>query len=138
MSKSIGNCIYLSDPPEVIKKRVMKMPSDLSHVNIEDPGKIEGNSVFIYLDAFDPDKKKLEELEAHYQRGGLGDGTVKKYLVEVLQAFIEPIRQRRDEFAKDPAEVMNILKKGTEKARETTSKTLQEVRAAMGINYFSK
>ncbi|NGX38486.1 MAG: Tryptophan--tRNA ligase 2 [Chlamydiae bacterium] len=136
MSKSIGNCIFLSDPPEVIKKKIMRMISDPSHTDIEAPGKVEGNPVFTYLDTFDPDTAKVQELKDHYQKGGLGDGTLKKYLNEVLQTFLEPIRKKREEFAKDPAHVMEILKKGTEKARQTASATLSEVRDAMGINYF--
>ena len=136
MSKTLGNCIYLSDSADVIKKKVMKMYTDPNHTNIEDPGQVEGNPVFTYLDAFGSDTAKIQELKDHYAKGGLGDGTLKKYLNEVLQAFLEPIRTRREEFAKDPKTVMEILKKGTEKARITTAQTLSDVRAAMGINYF--
>ncbi|MDN3506566.1 MAG: tryptophan--tRNA ligase [Simkaniaceae bacterium] len=136
MSKTIGNCIYLSDPADVIKKKVMKMQTDPNHTNIDEPGQVEGNPAFIYLDAFGSDTAKIQELKDHYAKGGLGDGTLKKYLNEVLQDFLEPIRIRREEFAKDPKTVMEILKKGTEKARITTAKTLSDVRSAMGINYF--
>ena len=135
MSKSLGNGIYLSDSADVVAKKVKGMYTDPGHLRVEDPGKVEGNPVFTYLDAFGMDKATIEEMKAHYQRGGLGDGTVKKYLLEVLQAFLEPIRQRRQEFAKDPAHVMQILFKGTEGANETANKTLAEVRAAMGIDY---
>jgi len=138
MSKTLGNCIYLSDSPEIIKKKVMKMYTDPNHLRVEDPGKVEGNPVFTYLDVFGTDTEKITELKEHYQRGGLGDVVVKRYLEEVLQTFLEPIRNRREEFAKDPAMVMEILKKGTEKAREVTSQTLSDVRSAMGINYFKK
>ncbi len=137
MSKTIGNCIYLSDSEEASQKKIMKMFTDPNHMRVEDPGKVEGNPVFTYLDAFGTDQVKIQELKDHYQRGGLGDVIVKRYLNEVLQEFLSPIRVRREEFAKDPSEVMNILKKGTEKARETASQTLREVREAMGINYFS-
>lgn len=135
MSKSLGNCIYLSDPADIIQKKVMKMFAD-SNRSIEDPGKVEGNPIFIYLDAFDPNPAKVEELKEKYRRGGLGDGTVKKYLNEVLQTFLEPIRKRRAEFANDSNEIMEILKKGTEKARNFAAETLKEVRSVMGINYF--
>jgi len=136
MSKTLGNCIFLSDPPKVVEKKVMKMFTDPHHLRVEDPGKIEGNTVFTYLDVFDPDREKVQEMKDHYQRGGLGDVKVKKRLNETLQAFLEPIRSRREEFAKDVAGVMEILKKGTERARFTASKTLSDVRSAMGINYF--
>lgn len=136
MSKTLNNAIYLCDSPDVLKKKVMKMQSDPTHTNIDDPGKVEGNSVFTYLDVFGSDKEKIDALKAHYQKGGLGDGEVKRYLIEVLQSYLEPIRKRRETFAKEPAEVMKILKKGTDRARLTTSKTLFEVRSAMGINYF--
>ncbi|NGX39001.1 MAG: Tryptophan--tRNA ligase 2 [Chlamydiae bacterium] len=137
MSKTIGNCIYLSDPSDVVQKKVMKMYTDPEHLRVEDPGKVEGNPVFTYLDVFDPDREKFEEMKAHYTKGGLGDVVVKRHLHDVLEQMLEPIRQRREEFAKDPGEVMRILEKGTETARFTTSKTLSEVRAAMGIDYFS-
>lgn len=137
MSKTLGNCIYLSDSEEISQKKIMKMFTDPEHIRVEDPGKVEGNPVFTYLDAFGSDKTKIQELKDHYQRGGLGDVIVKRYLNEVLQEFLTPIRKRREEYAKDPAQVMEILKKGTEKARGTAAQTLFEVRAAMGINYFT-
>ncbi len=132
MSKSLGNCIYLSDPPEVVAKKVKGMYTDPNHLRVEDPGQVEGNPVFIYLDAFDTD---LEEIKAHYARGGLGDSIVKKRLLEALERFLIPIRAKRAEYAKDPAEVMRILQKGTEHAVATASQTLAEVRNAMGIVY---
>ena len=112
------------------------MFTDPGHLRVEDPGKVEGNPVFTYLDIFDPSKEKVQELKDHYQRGGLGDSIVKRYLNDVLQAFLAPIRQRREEFAKDPQAVYEILKKGTEKARLPAAKTLSDVRKAMGIDYF--
>jgi len=136
MSKSLGNCIFLSDPAKEIEKKVKKMYTDPNHLRVEDPGQVEGNPVFTYLDVFDPDKESLAEMKAHYQRGGLGDSVVKKRLNEVLQELLEPIRTRREEFAKEPKEVMQMLQKGIIRAREVTSRTLTEVRAAMGINYF--
>lgn len=138
MSKTLGNCIFLKDSADVVQKKVMKMYTDPGHIRVEDPGKVEGNPVFSYLDAFDPDEAKVEELKEHYKRGGLGDVVVKRYLNEVLQSFLEPIRKAREEYAKDPSMVMDILKQGTERARQTASKTLSEVRAAMGINYFNQ
>ena len=145
MSKSLGNCIYLSEEPDEIKKKVMSMYTDPDHIRVQDPGKIEGNTVFTYLDAFYrpehferylPDYANLEELKAHYQRGGLGDVKVKRFLNEVLQETLEPIRTRRKEFQKDIPYVYEVLKKGSEAAREVAEQTLQEVRNAMKINYF--
>lgn len=136
MSKSLNNGIYLSDSADEIEKKVMKMFTDPNHIRIEDPGQIEGNVVFTYLDIFDSDKEKVAELKEHYQRGGLGDMTIKRYLNDVLQAYLAPIRERREEFAKDPEFVMNMLKEGTEKAERVAAATLAEVKAAMGINYF--
>lgn len=145
MSKSLGNCIYLSEEPEEIKKKVMSMYTDPDHIRVQDPGKIEGNTVFTYLDAFSrpehferylPDYANLEELKDHYRRGGLGDVKVKRFLNEVLQETLEPIRTRRKEFQKDIPYVYDVLREGSEKARETAEKTLQEVRNAMKINYF--
>lgn len=145
MSKSLGNCIYLSEEPEDIKKKVMSMYTDPNHIRVEDPGQIEGNTVFTYLDAFSrpehferylPDYANLDELKAHYQRGGLGDVKVKKFLNNVLQEELEPIRSRRAEFAKDIPEIYNILKKGSDAAREVAAQTLSEVKSAMKINYF--
>lgn len=137
MSKSLGNCIYLGDDADSVQKKVMKMYTDPGHIRVEDPGKVEGNPLFTYLDTFGSDPEKIAEMKAHYQRGGLGDVVVKRYLNDELQAFLKPIRKRREEFAKDPEGVMSILKKGTEKARETTSATLNEVRRAMRLNYFN-
>lgn len=145
MSKSLGNCIYLSEEPEEIRKKVMSMYTDPDHIRVQDPGKIEGNTVFTYLDAFSrpehferylPDYANLEELKDHYRRGGLGDVKVKRFLNEVLQETLEPIRTRRKEFQKDIPYVYDVLREGSEKARETAEKTLQEVRNAMKINYF--
>ena len=145
MSKSLGNCIYLSDEADEIKKKVMSMFTDPDHLRIEDPGRIEGNTVFTYLDAFArpehfemflPDYADLDELKAHYQRGGLGDVKVKKFLNNVLQETLEPIRERRKEYQKDIAYVYDVLRQGTEAAREKAAGTLAEVKSAMKINYF--
>lgn len=145
MSKSLGNCIYLSDSEEEIKKKIMSMFTDPNHLRVEDPGKVEGNPVFIYLDAFSseehfaeflPEYKNLQELKDHYTRGGLGDVKVKKFLNNVMQSELAPIRNRRKEWEKDIPAVYEILKKGSEKAREEAAKTLSEVKAAMKINYF--
>ena len=145
MSKSLGNCIYLAEDPKDIKKKVMSMFTDPNHIRIEDPGSLEGNTVFTYLDAFCndqhfeeylPDYKNLDELKEHYQRGGLGDVKVKKFLNNVLQEELEPIRKRREELQKDIPYVYEVLKKGSEAARETAAQTLHEVRDAMKINNF--
>lgn len=145
MSKSLGNCIYLSESPEDIKKKVMSMYTDPNHIRVEDPGNLEGNTVFIYLDAFCRDEyfaefasdyANLDEMKEHYQRGGLGDVKVKKFLNNVLQAELEPIRNRRREFEKDIPYVYEVLRKGSEAAREVAEQTLNEVRDAMKINYF--
>ena len=145
MSKSLGNCIYLSDTAEDVRKKVMSMYTDPGHIRIEDPGKIEGNTVFTYLDAFCrpehfaeflPDYASLDELKAHYQRGGLGDVKVKKFLNSILQQELEPIRARRKEFEQDIPGVYRMLKEGSDKARETAARTLTEVRRAMRIDYF--
>lgn len=145
MSKSLGNCIYLSDTEADVKKKVMSMYTDPNHIQVSDPGQIEGNTVFTYLDAFCkadafekylPDYKNLDELKEHYQRGGLGDVKVKKFLNNVLQEELEPIRKRREELQKDIPYVYEVLKKGSEVARETAAQTLHEVRDAMKINYF--
>jgi len=135
MSKSLGNAIYLSDSADEVAKKVKGMYTDPTHLRVEDPGKVEGNPVFTYLDAFATDKAKVAELKAHYQRGGLGDSVVKKYLLEALQAFLDPIRQRRAEFARDPQAVMDLVFKGTEVAKQVAHNTLLEVRGAMGMNY---
>lgn len=145
MSKSLGNCIYLSDEPEDIKKKVMSMFTDPNHLRVQDPGKVEGNPVFIYLDAFCrpeyfdeflPDYKNLDELKAHYSRGGLGDVKVKKFLNNVLQAELEPIRERRKMWEKRIPDVYDILKQGSEVAQAKAAQTLHDVRSAMKINYF--
>jgi tryptophanyl-tRNA synthetase len=136
MSKSLGNCIYLSDSADEVTKKVMSMYTDPNHIHVEDPGKIEGNTVFTYLDAFADDKDKVAELKAQYQAGGLGDVKVKRYLNDVLQGILEPIRQRRAEYEKDIPGVYDILQKGSEKANEVANQTLSEVRSAIGVNYF--
>lgn len=145
MSKSLGNCIYLSDEADVIKKKIMSMFTDPNHVRVEDPGKVEGNPVFIYLDAFSrpehfaeflPEYASLDELKAHYQRGGLGDVKVKKFLNNVMQTELAPIRERRHMWEQRLDEVKMILKQGSETARAAAAETLHDVRAAMQINYF--
>lgn len=136
MGKSLNNAIFLSDTPDIVSKKVKKMYTDPNHLRIEDPGKVEGNPVFSYLDAFGTDLEKIHELKSHYERGGLGDGTVKKYLLEVLLEFLEPIHKRRSEYERDPVAVMKLVRKGTEKANETAFQTLAEVREAVGIDYF--
>ncbi len=145
MSKSLGNCIYLSDTPKDVQQKVKSMYTDPGHLRVEDPGKVEGNTVFTYLEAFStpddfaeywPEYKSLDELKDHYRRGGLGDMKCKKFLIKVLDRQLEPIRQRRHEFEQDIPEVYNILKKGSEAAREVAAQTLHDVREAMRINYF--
>lgn len=145
MSKSLGNCIYLSDEPEEIKKKIMSMFTDPTHLRKDDPGHTEGNPVFIYLDAFCrpehfaeflPEYQSLDELKAHYQRGGLGDVTVKKFLNNVMQTELRPIRERRKEWEQRLPEVYEILRAGSEKAEQTAAKTLKSVRSAMKIDYF--
>ncbi|MCI8638181.1 MAG: tryptophan--tRNA ligase [Coprococcus sp.] len=145
MSKSLGNCIYLSDSEEEVQKKVMSMFTDPDHLKVSDPGKIEGNTVFIYLDAFCrdehfakylPDYKNLDELKAHYQRGGLGDVKVKRFLNAVMQEELAPIRARRKELEKDIPAVYEILRKGSIEAERTAAQTLSEVKQAMKINYF--
>ncbi len=145
MSKSLGNCIYLSDNPEEIKKKIMSMYTDPDHIKVSDPGKVEGNTVFTYLDAFCkpeqfekymPDYSCLEELKEHYKRGGLGDVKVKKFLNSVLEEELAPIRARRKELEKDIPYIYEVLKKGSEIARERAANTLSEVKNAMRINYF--
>ena len=147
MSKSLGNCIYLSDEPEEIKKKIMSMFTDPNHLRVQDPGKVEGNPVFIYLDAFCrpehfqeflPEYSCLDELKAHYQRGGLGDVKVKKFLNNVVQAELAPIRERRKAWEQRIPEVYEILKKGSEDARKAAAKTMQDVRHAMQIDYFAR
>ncbi len=136
MSKSLGNAIYLADSREDIEKKVMQMYTDPDHIHVEDPGKVEGNVVFAYLDVFDSNKKEIEELKAHYQKGGLGDVVIKRRLIDVLESVISPIRERREYLAKDPKAVMKILEDGTEKARKVAQETLKEVKRAMQIEYF--
>ena len=145
MSKSLGNCIYLSEEPEDIKKKVMSMYTDPNHLRVQDPGKVEGNPVFIYLDAFCrpehfaefwPEYQNLDEVKAHYQRGGLGDVKVKKFLNSVMQAELEPIRTRRKEWEQRLPEVVEILKEGSAYAEKTAAATLAEVRKSMRIDYF--
>ena len=146
MSKSLGNCIYLSDTADEVWQKVRSMYTDPEHVNLNDPGHVEGNAVFTYLDAFStdqdfadfwPEYQNLDELKDHYRRGGLGDMKCKKFLNQVLTRFLEPMRQRRHEFEQDIPEIYNILKKGTERARETAAQTMDEVRSAMRIDYFN-
>ena len=146
MSKSLGNCIYLSDEPDDIKKKIMSMYTDPNHLRVQDPGKVEGNPVFIYLDAFSrpehfaeflPEYQNLDELKAHYQRGGLGDVKIKKFLNAVMQAELEPIRNRRKEWEQRLPEVAEILKEGSAVAEKTAAATLANVRKAMRIDYFA-
>jgi|SRR3989344_810539 len=136
MGKSLGNAIYLSDSASIVREKVMKMYTDPKHIHVENPGKVEGNAVFNYLDAFDPDKKIVEELKKQYRQGGLGDVAVKKRLIEVLENFLTPIRKKRIQFAKNPKAVMKMLEEGTKKARIAASQTLAEVRKAMKLDYF--
>lgn len=145
MSKSLGNCIYLADTEEDVKKKIMNMYTDPTHIQVSDPGHIEGNCVFTYLDAFSkpehfaeylPEYRNLDELKEHYKRGGLGDVKIKKFLNNVIQEELAPIRARRAEFEKDIPAVYEILKKGSDVARETAAQTLAEVKRAMQINYF--
>lgn len=135
MGKSLGNAIYLADTEEELYKKVMKMYTDPNHIRVEDPGKIEDNTVFEYLDIFGTDEEVIKNMKEHYQRGGLGDVKVKKYLFEVLNETLKPIRERRKMFESDPQEVMNILKNGTYKARQKAAQTLSEVKKAMHIEY---
>ncbi len=145
MSKSLGNCIYLSDPAEEVKKKVMSMYTDPTHIKVSDPGKLEGNTVFTYLDAFCkpehfglylPDYANLQELKDHYTRGGLGDVKVKRFLNAILEEELEPIRKRRKEFEQDIPAVFQMLKEGSDKARAVAAETLADVRKAMRIDYF--
>lgn len=136
MSKSLGNAIFLSDSADVVAKKVKGMYTDPGHLRVEDPGKVEGNPVFDYLDAFDPDIARTQQLKEHYTRGGLGDSVVKKHLIDVLQAFLDPIRARRAQLAQDPAALWSMLKNGTARARETAAQTLSEVKKAMCLDYF--
>ena len=146
MSKSLGNCIYLADPEEVVREKIMSMYTDPDHIRVQDPGKLEGNTVFTYLDAFCqpehfaeflPDYQNLDELKAHYQRGGLGDVKVTKFLNNVMQSLLSPMRERRAQWEGRLPEVYEILKKGSEIAAETAQGTLDRVRHAMKIDYFT-
>ncbi|MCR4603203.1 MAG: tryptophan--tRNA ligase [Prevotella sp.] len=146
MSKSLGNCIYLSDSADEVWQKVRSMYTDPTHLNVSDPGHVEGNAVFTYLDAFStdddfrnfwPEYQNLDELKEHYTRGGLGDMKCKKFLNQVLNQFLEPMRQRRHELEQDIPEIYNILRKGTEQAREVAAQTMSEVRRAMRIDYFN-
>lgn len=144
MSKSLGNCIYLSDDEQTIKQKIMSMYTDPDHIKVSDPGKIEGNVVFAYLDAFIkpdsfekylPEYKNLEELKAHYRRGGLGDVKIKFFLNNILQEILKPIREKREKLAQNPEKIYEILFKGSEKANLVANKTMEKIKSAMGINY---
>lgn len=137
MSKSLGNGIYLADSADIVQKKVMSMYTDPNHIHVADPGQVEGNMVFTYLDVFGKDKEKIQELKEHYRRGGLGDVKIKCYLIDVLEAELAPIRARREEFAKNPDHVMDILRQGSLAAEKVAAETLSEVKSAMGINYFN-
>ena len=146
MSKSLGNCIYLSDEPNEIKQKVFSMYTDPEHIHVEQPGKIEGNTVFLYLDVFSrpehfekylSEYKSLDELKAHYRRGGLGDMKIKRFLNDILQELIAPIRERRKELEKHQDEIMEILREGTMSAREVAHKNIIKLKTNMGINYFN-
>ena len=145
MSKSLGNCIYLAETSKEVKQKVMSMYTDPQHIHVEDPGHLEGNTVFTYLDAFCKkehferylkDYSSLDELKDHYKRGGLGDVQIKKFLASILEEILSPMRERREEYAKDIPAVMEMLHKGSDAARETAAATLDEVKTAMHINYF--
>ena len=145
MGKSLGNCIYLSDDADTVWQKVRSMYTDPTHINVSDPGHLEGNAVFTYLDAFAtdqdfadfwPDFQNLEELKAAYTAGGIGDMKCKKLLNNVINRMLDPIRERRRQYEQDIPEIFNILRKGSEAAREAAAKTMDEVRAAMRINYF--
>lgn len=138
MSKSLGNAIYLSDDAKTVQKKVMSMYTDPNHIHVEDPGQVEGNTVFTYLDVFAPDKDKVAELKEQYQKGGLGDVKIKRYLNKVLEEELGPIRERREKFAQDPDAVYEMLLEGSKKANEVANQTLQEVREAIGLNYFDR
>ena len=136
MSKSLGNAIYLSDDEETVKKKVMSMYTDPNHIRVEDPGNVENNTVFTYLDAFYKDKEHLEELKDHYRRGGLGDVKLKRLLIKVLEEELAPIRARRKELEENKEYLYEVLMKGSQNARKVAAQTLSEVREAMGIEYF--
>lgn len=136
MSKSLGNAIYLSDDSETLKKKVMSMYTDPNHIHVEDPGQVEGNTVFTYLDVFDPDKDTVAQLKEDYQKGGLGDVKIKRYLNKVLETELAPIRERRQKYAENLDAVYDMLYQGSQKANQVADQTLQEVRDAIGFNYF--
>lgn len=136
MSKSLNNGIYLADDADVVKQKVMSMYTDPNHIKVSDPGQVEGNMVFTYLDVFAPSDLEVANMKEQYAKGGLGDVKVKKYLIDVLDGILSPIRERREEYAKDPASVYAILKEGSEAANVVASQTLHEVREAIGLNYF--
>ncbi|MEE9112972.1 MAG: tryptophan--tRNA ligase [Lactobacillus delbrueckii] len=136
MSKSLGNAIYLSDDAETVKKKVMSMYTDPNHIHVEDPGQVEGNTVFTYLDVFDPDKDTVAQLKEDYQKGGLGDVKIKRYLNKVLETELAPIRERRQKYAENLDAVYDMLYQGSQKANQVADQTLQEVRDAIGFNYF--
>lgn len=136
MSKSLGNAIYLADDAKTVQKKVMSMYTDPNHIHVEDPGMVEGNTVFTYLDVFDPDKDKVAELKEEYQKGGLGDVKIKRYLNKVLEAELAPIRERREKFAQDEDVVYEMLLEGSKKANKVANETLEQVRDAIGLNYF--
>ncbi len=138
MSKSLGNAIYLADDAKTVQKKVMSMYTDPNHIHVEDPGQVEGNTVFTYLDVFAPDKDKVAELKEQYRKGGLGDVKIKRYLNKVLEEELAPIRERREKFAQDPDAVYEMLLEGSKKANEVANQTLQEVREAIGLNYFDR
>ncbi|MFZ5954056.1 MAG: tryptophan--tRNA ligase [Candidatus Dependentiae bacterium] len=135
MSKSLGNAIFLSDSADVVAKKVMSMYTDPLHIKVSDPGRVEGNTVFLYLDVFDSDKQEVSRLKEHYQRGGLGDVVLKKRLISVLNDFLDPIRKKRLELAEDPHYVMSLLKEGSAKVFELATQTMQDVRHAIKLNY---
>lgn len=135
MSKSLGNAIFLSDTPDIVAQKVRAMYTDPNHIHVNDPGQVEGNTVFTYLDAFDPDSAMVAQLKEHYQRGGLGDVALKKRLIDVLEALLEPIRVRRRMFAQDPEAVMKIIQAGTEATRQVAAQTMREIKAAMHLTY---
>lgn len=137
MSKSLGNAIYLGDPADVVTKKIMNMFTDPNHLRISDPGTVEGNVVFTYLDIFDPNKEELEELKAHYRRGGLGDVMIKRRLNDLLQAVLQPIRTQREMYANDKDAVLAILEEGTKAAREVAVETMRKVKKVMRIDYFA-
>ena len=138
MSKSLNNAIYLSDDAKTVEQKVMSMYTDPQHIHVEDPGKVEGNTVFTYLDIFDPDKDRVAQLKEDYQKGGLGDVKIKRYLNTVLEKELAPIRERRAQYEQDTSAVYDMLIEGSKKANEVANQTLQEVRDAIGLNYFKR